>query len=417
MNLNQITKRPNCRLCNSKKIDMVLKMPASQPVDNYLDPKNKDISLPKFKMDLYQCKSCGHAQLLDVVNPQILYGNYVYKSSSSPDLFKHFKFYTNFLVDHGYLKKNYKILDIGSNDGLFLNFCKKQKAKTYGIDPAAEVSKVAIKNKHKIIVDYLNTNSVKKIKKNFSKTFEVITANNVFSHSDDLQGTLSCVSKLLDKNGAYIFEVSYLLDTINNRVIDYIYHEHLSYHSIKPLKLFLKKQKMFIYDVIKVPTKGGSIRVVAGKNKDKENKVLVSSLIATEEAAGIYDKKLYVKIQKEIKSSKKILNAWINKNKKNKFFFAYGASATGTVLSLMLNIDKYLSGYIDDNPDKKDFLSPNSFLPVKNFKSIKNIKNKIIIILAWRFQKMIIKKIREHDKLVTVISVNPNLKKIEFLNN
>ena len=166
MNLNQITKKPNCRLCNSKKIDMVLKMPASQPVDNYLDPKNKDISLPKFKMDLYQCKSCGHAQLLDVVNPQILYGNYVYKSSSSPDLFKHFKFYTNFLVDHGYLKKNYKILDIGSNDGLFLNFCKKQKAKTYGIDPAAEVSKVAIKNKHKIIVDYLNSNLLKKIKKN-----------------------------------------------------------------------------------------------------------------------------------------------------------------------------------------------------------------------------------------------------------
>ena len=210
---SQLTKkRSNCRLCNSKKIKMVLKMPTSQPVDNFLDFKNKDISLPKFKMDLYQCEKCGHAQLLDIVNPQILYGNYVYKSSSSPDLMCHFDLYSKFLIDYSYLKENDKILDIGSNDGLFLDYCKKQKAKTYGIDPAAKVSKIARKNKHKIIVDYLNSNSVKKIKKTFAKSFKLITANNVFSHSDNLQDTLRCISNLLHKDGVYIFEVSYLLD-------------------------------------------------------------------------------------------------------------------------------------------------------------------------------------------------------------
>ena len=102
MTLKLVTKRSNCRLCNSKNIKMVLKMPSSQPVDNFLDFKNKDISLPKFKMNLYQCEKCGHAQLLDVVNPHILYGNYVYKSSSSPDLMNHFKLYSRFLVDYGY---------------------------------------------------------------------------------------------------------------------------------------------------------------------------------------------------------------------------------------------------------------------------------------------------------------------------
>jgi len=138
-------------------------MPSSQPVDNYLSYTNKDILLPKFKMDLYQCKNCGHAQLLDVVNPDILYRNYVYKSSSSPDLFNHFKNYSEFLKDYGYITSNTKVLDIGSNDGLFLNFCKNIGAKTFGIDPAVEVSKIAKKNKHKILLDYLNLKSLKNV--------------------------------------------------------------------------------------------------------------------------------------------------------------------------------------------------------------------------------------------------------------
>ena len=417
MTLNLSTKRSNCRLCNSKKIKMVLEMPSSQPVDNFLNFKNKDLSLPKFKMNLYQCEKCGHAQLLDVVNPNILYGNYVYKSSSSPDLMTHFKLYSKFLADYGYLKKNIKILDIGSNDGLFLDFCKKQNAKTYGIDPAIEVSKLAKKNKHKIIVDYLNNNSVKKIKKTFSKSFKLITANNVFSHSDNLQDTLRCIRSLLHKDGVYVFEVSYLLDTLNNRVIDYIYHEHLSYHSIRPLRMFLKKQSMYIYDVIKVPTKGGSIRVVCGKNIKKENKDLIQSMEAAEFSFGIYQKKFYKKIKNELNLTKKLLDDWISKNKKmypKIKFFAYGACATGTVLSSMMGLDKHLSGYLDDNPDKNNYLSPNSFLPVLKMRSIKQIKNKVIIILAWRFEKNILKKIRRFDKLCKVITVKPSLDIILF---
>jgi 2-polyprenyl-3-methyl-5-hydroxy-6-metoxy-1,4-benzoquinol methylase len=418
MNSNLKIKRSNCRLCSSKNVKLILKMPLSQPVDNYLNYTNMDILLPKFKMDLYQCKNCGHAQLLDVVNPDILYGNYVYKSSSSPDLFNHFKNYSEFLKDYGYITSNTKVLDIGSNDGLFLNFCKKIGAKTFGIDPAAEVSKIAKKNKHKILLDYLNLKSLKKIKKNLSKNFDLITANNVFSHSDDLQSTLNCISNLLNKNGVYIFEVSYLLDTLNNRVIDYIYHEHLSYHSVKPLRLFLKKKNFFIYDIIKVPTKGGSIRVVSGKDKKRENIDLITSFESAEISSGIYERELYKKIQREINLSGELLISWIKKTKKINpkiKFFAYGACATGTVLSSMLGIDKFLNGYIDDNPDKENLLSPNSFLPVLNLKSLKHIKNKIIIILAWRFKDIIFKKIKKLDKLSKVITVNPSTNKISFI--
>jgi 2-polyprenyl-3-methyl-5-hydroxy-6-metoxy-1,4-benzoquinol methylase len=412
-------KRSTCRLCNSKKVKLKLNMPKSQPVDNFRTYDDNQILLPSFNMDLYQCSVCGHAQLLDVVSPKILYSDYVYKSSQSPDLKKHFVNYSKFLFDFGYAKKNQKVLDIGSNDGLFLDILKRKGIKTYGIDPAVDVVNISKKKGHQVICDFLSPTSIIKIKKKFSSKFNLITANNVFSHSDNLQLSLKCISQLLNHNGYYVFEVSYLLDTINSRVIDYIYHEHLSYHSIKALVPFLRKQNLYIYDVIKVPTKGGSIRVVCGKKKEKENKLLINSMIAAENALGLYGDELYKEIENEIIYSKKIILSWFNKIKrKNKkiIFLGYGACATGTVLSSMLDIEKHLSGFVEDNKDKHGKLSPNSFLPVLNINKVDKKMNVCFIILAWRFKDQIINNIKKkYSRKAKIIALKPSLKKIEYL--
>ncbi len=419
MKNNYHYKRKTCRLCNSKNVNLKIRMPKSQPVDNFRKFDDNLILLPRFNMDLYQCAKCGHAQLLDVVHPRILYGNYVYKSSTSPDLKRHFENYSKFLFDYGYIKKKQKILDVGSNDGLFLDILKRKRIKTYGIDPATDVVQISKRKGHMVICDFLNPKSTKEIKKKFSNKFHLITANNVFSHSDDLQLSLKCISKLLDTNGSYVFEVSYLLDTLNSRVIDYIYHEHLSYHSIKALVPFLKKQKLYIYDVIKIPTKGGSIRVVCGKKKEKENKYLIDSMISAENTLGIYGNKLYKQIKNEIAYSKKLVLDWFNKTKKkNKktIFLGYGACATGTVLSSMLDIEKHLSGFIEDNNDKSGKLSPNSFLPVLNINKIDKKMSVCFIILAWRFKDQIINNIKKnYSHKAKIITLKPSLKKIEYL--
>ena len=419
MKNNHYYKRNTCRLCNSEKVKLKLKMPKSQPVDNFRTYDDEQILLPSFKMDLYQCSACGHAQLLDVVSPQILYGNYVYKSSTSPDLKRHFENYSKFLFEYGYLRRNEKVLDIGSNDGLFLDILKRKGAKTYGIDPAIDVVKISKKKGHKVICKFLNPISTEEIKKKFSNKFNLITANNVFSHSDDLQLSLKCISQLLGSDGSYVFEVSYLLDTINSRVIDYIYHEHLSYHSIKALVPFLKKENLYIYDVIKVPTKGGSIRVICGKKKEKENKILIHSMISAENSIGLYGDKLYYQIKNEISYSKKYLSKWFDKiKKKNKkiIFLGYGACATGTVLSSLLDIDKHLSGLVEDNKDKYNKLSPNSFLPVFNLKKIDKKINIYFIILAWRFKDQIIKNIKKnYSQKAKIICIQPSFKNIKNL--
>ena len=410
--------RSTCRLCDSNKLKLILDMPSSQPVDNFRPAFDDDLKLESFEMSLFICNDCGHVQLLNVVDPNILYGNYIYESSSSPDLRNHFLDYADYLFDKGYLKKGSKILDVGSNDGLLLDFLKQRGAITFGVDPAEKVSKISSNKGHAIFCEYLNQNLVKKIQASKTSPFDVITANNVFSHSDDLQSALECIANLMTIEGFYIFEVSYLLDTLKNRVIDYIYHEHLSYHSVKSLVPFLKSKKLYIYDIIKIPTKGGSIRVVCGKNEKKENITLLNSMISFEESEKIFQEKTYTGIKNELLKSKNIISEWIRKKKKlkkNVKFFGYGASATGTVLCKLLGLDKFLSGIIDDNVSRQNLLSPNSFLPIVPLESLIQ-ENNIIIILAWRYEKQIIQKIREKiGKHVTTISVKPKIDKIKEL--
>lgn len=409
--------RSTCRLCDSSNLKLILDMPSSQPVDNFRPAFSDHLKIESFEMSLFICKSCGHVQLLHVVDPNILYGNYIYESSSSPDLKKHFLEYADYLFDQGYLKKDLKILDVGSNDGLLLDFLKKKGAKTFGVDPAKKVAEISANKGHTIFCEYLNQNLVKKIKTSKISPFDVITANNVFSHSDDLQSALDCIANLLSKDGLYVFEVSYLLDTLNNRVIDYIYHEHLSYHSVKSLIPFLKNKNLYIYDIIKIPTKGGSIRVICGKDKKNENIELLNSMISTEEANTIFSEETYTKIKDEILNSKNIVNSWLRKKKELKKdikIFGYGASATGTVLCNILGLDKFFSGIIDDNILRQNLLSPNSFLPIISLESLKEEKNIIIVILAWRFEQQIKQKIREKiGKHATIICVKPKIDTIK----
>ena len=155
-------------------------------------------------MDLYMCNSCGHAQLLDVVPPDVLFGNYIYTSSSSPDLDNHFTSYSEFLLDRFELNSSHFIIDIGSNDGLFLSKFIPKGIKVLGIDPAKDVASIAISKGIVTVISYLNDDVVQKVALRYGKA-DIVTANNVFSHTDDLHSFALCVKDLLKESGVFFW--------------------------------------------------------------------------------------------------------------------------------------------------------------------------------------------------------------------
>ena len=261
-------KKPICRLCRSSKLSSILKLASTPPANAFVSKENLHIRQRKYPLELFFCEDCYHVQLTEVVDPIELFENYVYVSGTSPVFVEHFSNYAkNIVKTYQPSLQNY-VLDIGSNDGTLLKFFKDMGYQTIGVDPAINISKKAQQDGINTLNEFFNYKTSEKIKEQYS-TASLITANNVFAHSDDLIGITKAVRNLLSPNGLFVFEVSYLLDVYQKTLFDTIYHEHLSYHSVIPLIKFFQSNEMELIDVSRINTHGGSIRCVVKNIEDK----------------------------------------------------------------------------------------------------------------------------------------------------
>ena len=383
--------RYSCRLCESPEVNLVYKMPAMPPVDNFRPVGAPEVRLPKFPMDLYQCADCGHAQLLDVVDPNILYGNYIYTSGSSTDLDRHFTQYAEDVSKYFGLAADALVLDVGSNDGLLLSKFHALGVKVLGVDASSYVAARAAERGIETEVGFFEARMARHLLDTRGH-FDVVTANNVFSHADALREFACCARSLLKPEGAFVFEVSYLKDLVEHKVIDYVYHEHLCHHSILPLQRFMASCGLKLIDVERVGTKGGSIRCYAARaESSRQPKSVVEAMIADEKAIGLYDPATYARLATAMDSVKTEVHAALKALTANGGKVAgYGASATSTVLTAMLEVDPQLSFVIDDNPLRQNRMSPGFVLPVLGSHSLVRERPAVVFLSAWRFAKEII---------------------------
>lgn len=388
--------RKTCRLCDSGELDLIYKMPSCPPVDNFRLAGEPEISLPSFSMDLYMCRACGHAQLLDVVDPQILYGNYIYTSSSSTDLDRHFSDYAEHVTDYLGLGPEARVLDVGSNDGLLLTKFRNLGLDVLGIDPSSYVASRAAEKGIRTLVAYLDRASSQKILDDFG-LLDLVTANNVFSHADNLREFAECACSLISDQGTFVFEVSYLKDLVDSLVIDYVYHEHLCHHSVKPLKQFLASCGLKLIRVERVNTKGGSIRGYAVRSSNlMQPEPVVDQMIADEMASGLYSVSTYHALKQNIDSISGALRAMLDDVVRHGGSVAtYGASATSTVLNAMLGINHLVSFIVDDNDLRQDRLSPGYMVPVRSSAALDAYRPTCVVISAWRFSADIIQRNQE----------------------
>lgn len=342
------------------------------------------------------CKNCGHVQLSDVVSPEIIYVNYIYETVTSFGLVKHFDKYASEIINKIHPQKNALVVDIGSNDGTLLRSFKFRGMRVLGIDPAQEIAKSASKSGIETLPEFFTPSLAKRIVKKYGQA-EIVTANNLVANIDDLDVFMKGIKTLLSKNGVFIFESFYLLNVVDNLIFDHTYHEHLSYFTVKPLKLFFQNIGMKLINVLWVPTKDGSIRYyVQLKNGRRKISPSVSKQIEIENKAEIHKKKVFISFEKEINNAKNETISLLKKlRKQGKTIAGYGASASSTTLLYHFGLHAYLDYLIDENPRKDRTLSPGKHLPVYSQNILLQKKPDYILILAWRYAGQITKKNKE----------------------
>lgn len=390
---NAVRRRTTCRLCNSPDVELVLALTPTPPVDAFVRPDRLAEAQPSYPLDLFLCHACGHAQMLDVVSPEVLFGSYFYETASSPGLVEHFRQYADDLVRRVNPSAKSLVVDVGSNDGTLLRFFKARDLRVIGVDPAAAIARKASASGVETKAAFFTLPVAQQIRQEHGPA-AIVTANNVFAHSDDLGEMADAVRALLADDGVFVFEVSYVLDMINGMIFDLIYHEHLSYHSVKSLASFLRRHGLELTDVLPNVSKGGSLRCIAQiTGGPRPIAPAVASMIEHEDAIGLDRPEIYREWAARIDvASAKVSALVADLRAKGKTFAGYGASATATVLIYRFGLGEAIDFIVDDIPERQGRFSPGHHIPVVPAQALYDRKPDYVLILAWRFAEMIIAK-------------------------
>src|SRR5947209_5459122 len=394
---SSVLRRETCRLCEVRNLDLVLPLKPSALADAYVPAELTTEVQETYPLDLFWCRDCGHLQLLDVVDPEILFKNYIYVTSSSPGLVEHFRQYANEVMRRVNPPAGSLAVDIGSNEGILLGFFQKHGLRVLGIDPAEEIAQRATEAGIKTLPAFFTSELAAQVRNEYGPA-TIITANNVYAHSDALADMTEGIRYLLAPDGVFIFEVSYLVDLMQNMVFDFVYHEHLCYHAVKPLTIFFHRHGLELIDVERVPTKGGSLRgtaqLAAGPRAVSPS---VAELIELESSMGLDRAETYLSFGAKIDDVKRQLSALLHQLKaEGKTIAGYGASATVTTLIYHFELGEMLDIIVDDVEERQGLFSPGHHIPVLSPETLYERRPDYVLILAWRFAEPIIKKHREY---------------------
>jgi len=392
--MQHVKHKTDCRLCGSTSFEHVLPIRPSAIGDAFVTPDRLNEHQDLYPLDCYLCLDCGHLQNLDVVDPDILFRDYTYRTSVSLGLIEHFKKYAQLVVSTLAIPAGSLVTEMGSNDGSLLKAFKNEGMRVQGVDPARDIAAAATADGIPTIPDFFTSALASKIKSEQGEA-KLFCANNVFAHIDNMADVVDGIRLLLADDGAFVFEVSYIVDMIDNMVFDTIYHEHVSHHALIPLETFFNKHDMTLFHVERTGTKGGSIRAFAQpKSTGKRHRSAeLSQLIAEEERRGITKPEIYRDWFKAIKKAKRSVLATLDKAiADGKTIAAYGASTTTTTLLYHFELESRIKFIVDDNALKQGRFSPGAHIPVLPSTELLTKKPDIVVILAWIYAEPILKR-------------------------
>jgi NDP-4-keto-2,6-dideoxyhexose 3-C-methyltransferase len=378
----------NCRNCK-KNLKIKIINIGNQCISSVF-PKKIQNNLKKYPLDLFICNFCELVQFKKTPPFQDMYGlTYGYYTSLSPLMIKHIKEKFKFINKQKFLKNRSYILDIGSNDGTFLNFFSKKNKNfnLYGIDPSAIKFKKYYEKNINLIVDYFSKESLN----NIDNKFDLITSFAMFYDIEDPNKFCSDINYLLDKNGVWMLELSYFPLLLKNLTYDQICHEHLCYYTLRSFNKIISKHNLQILDFSFNEINGGSVEIICAKknsvHKPKTEKIKEQLLF---EKTINYNS--YNKFNERIENTKKTLNFILSKINKREII-AYGASTKGNIVLNHCEINNKQIKYIcDANAYKYNRYTPGSNLKIISKKEMRLKKPKYLLVLIWSFRKEVIKQ-------------------------
>jgi SAM-dependent methyltransferase len=383
-----------CRFCKSQ-VDIVLVDLGFAPPSNAFLNK-EDMSRPEiyYPLRVKVCESCWLVQTEDYAKESELFNSeYVYFSSVSSGWVEHARKYSEEMIDKYELSKSSLVIEIACNDGYLLKNFIKKNIPCLGVEPTGSTAKIAKSLGITLVQDFFTKNLAEKI--SINQKADLVIANNVLAHVPDINDFCSGVGIVLKHDGVATFEFPHLLNLIKLCQFDTIYHEHYSYLSLYAVKKIFEANGLYIFDVQKIGTHGGSLRVYACPAiAQREATSAIDEILAEEEILGLNALKIYQDFQSRVAGLKnQLLKFLIDSRLAGKLVVGYGAAAKGNTLLNFAGIKEDLLPYIcDESIYKQNKMLPGSHIPVYSPEKLAARPPDYLLIFPWNIKSEIIEK-------------------------
>jgi len=398
----------NCIVCDNKDLYKIIDLGLHPPSDSFLWDCGDQEAIKLYKLQCFVCPTCGHIQNRVLVSQNERYEevDYSYTSANSKISKDHWDEYFKSINSYLNLSPSDVVIEFGSNDGYLLEQFNKRYL-SIGIEPSPYLFQISSKKGLKIFNSYINQKTLNTIKSKYGNA-KLIYGNNVFNHIHDLNAVTSAIRSVLDEDGYFVFESPYAFDVIKNMYFDTIYHEHISYFSVKSVDYLLRANKLYITEIIKNDYHGGCIRVFSSTDSSKYNKDLVNQFISNEEKFGLFNPKKYIKFMRTINVSKyKFMMSLFKMKSEGLKIAAVGAAARSNTLLNFYKIDNSLIDFITDNSEHKiGKKTPCSCIPILGDDALHDRNPDVAIILSWNIGKFLKAKIKEVNPKIKIQSIS-----------
>jgi hypothetical protein len=361
--------------------------------ETYLEPAELNKAEELFPLNVFICESCLLVQLQAYVRPERIFSEYAYFSSYSDTLLQHAKEYVDAMMGRLVLGPRSQVVEIASNDGYLLQYFLAKGVPVMGIEPAANIARVAEQKGIRTVVRFFGVETARELAHSGIKA-DLLLGNNVLPHVPNIHDFVGGLKILLAPGGTITIEFQHLLRMMEGNQFDTIYQEHFSYLSLTMVQKVFAHHGLTIYDVDEISTHGGSLRIYACHEGDQAVGDNVSRVLTQEELIGMNSLEYYVSFAENVKKTKRdLLEFLIQVRRQEKTVVGYGAAGkTNTLLNYCGIRTDFIDYFVDRNPYKHGKSLPGTHIPIYPPDKIRQTRPDYLFIGPWNLAKEIIQQ-------------------------